>query len=432
MNVHECVEHARSLCVVMSGQGNAEELKEALHSVAFGDNEDEDDVDDLVSRWAATSAALASVIVERDAALRALAELRNDVTETVTSAQALTLARLGEERRLAAAVKAKYKRRIADLEARCVAAEKRVAETESRCGVRAEEAAAALDRVAALQSALNAAEAASRSAVACAEAECAAKSEGVQRVLRDKCAHQLRELTTEVEAWRAFVTRMAGGAPRTAKEHAELHVVREALRASEERALQEVALANASADAARARASDAEQDAAFMREAVAAVMRRCGVNPSDVLSGQFTAATLTQALTAALNANARPLEARLAQADADAVALRAAVESARAGQARSDARSAALAEQLQAALDTLRTDMAELEAARQQEADQAQAAFQRVAIERDMAVQQVASLRRAMAEMAAGNSMGATTSPALPPQSTSAGLLERAHTLLVA
>lgn len=422
------------VCVAMSGADGAEVEATAV------DVESSQDQHDLWVRWADTSRALAAAVSERDAALRALAELRQEVAETVASVQALTDQRVGDERRQAADVKAKYKRRVADLEARCAAADKRVAESSQSCRVQAEEAASALDRVSALQSALSAAEAASRSAVACAEAECVAKSESVQRQLRDKCAQQLRELTVEVDAWRAFVARVgAARGVRVEKEHAELAVTREALRAAEERASaagSEVALANASADAARARAADAEQDAAYMREAVVSLLRRCGLNPSELLApGQLSTHALTHALNAALSAATRaavtPVEARLAQADAESTALRAAVESARTGQARSDSRCAALAEQLSTALDALRKDMAQLEAARQQEADESAVAMSRVAMERDLAVQQVASLRRSLAEMAAGQSM-ATVATATPGQMASTPLLERAmQSLLV-
>jgi hypothetical protein len=260
-----------------------------------------------------------------------------------------------------------------------------------------------------------------------------AKSESVQRQLRDKCAQQLRELTVEVDAWRAFVARVgAARGGRVEKEHAELAVTREALRAAEERASaagSEAALANASADAARARAADAEQDAAYMREAVVSLLRRCGLNPSELLvPGQLSAQALTHALNAALSAATRaavaPVEARLAQADAESTALRAAV-------VRSDSRCATLAEQLSTALDALRKDMAQLEAARQQEADESAVAMSRVSMERDLAVQQVASLRRSLAEMAAGQSM-ATVATATPGQMASTPLLERAmQSLLV-
>ena len=379
---------------------------------------------DLTSRWAATSGALAAAVAERDAALRALSELRNEVSDALSAAQQLTDASLANERRRCAesyaALKAKYKKRLSALEQRCSAAERALADTTLQLTARSGEAAAALDRVAALHSALTAAEAATRSAVACAEAECAAKSEGMQRVLRESCAAKLRDLSVEVDAWRAFVIRVSGHAPSAARQ--QQHEA--ALRAAEERArvaVGEVALANASAEAARSRAHDAELAMTHMRDAVATLVRRCGVNPTELMSGDISPHALANTLNAALHAATAPLEARLAQADAEAVALRVASDSARAGQERSDARNALLAEQLASALDALRHDVAQLEAARQQESDAAQAALAAACMERDLAVQQAASLRRSLAEAAAGQRDASDSSPG-----ASSALLERA------
>ena len=405
-------------------QGNPVHDSEALQHSSEADAE----AVNLTSRWAATSGALAAAVTERDAALRALSELRSEVSDALSSAQALTDASLADEKRRSAeayaALKAKYKKRLAALEQRCAAAERALADTTLQLQSRSGEAAAALDRVAALHSALTAAEAATKSAVACAEAECAAKSEGIQRVLRESCAAKLRDLSVEVDAWRAFVTRVAGHAPSAARQ--QQHEA--TLRAAEERArvaVGEVALANASAEAARTRAHDAEMAVSHMRDAVATVVRRCGVNPAELLADSDIAPNaLINTLNAALHAATVPLEARLAQVDAEAVALRVAADSARAGQERSDARNALLAEQLASALDALRHDVAQLEAARQQESDAAQAALAAMAMERDLAVQQVASLRRSLAEVAAGQRDTAGSSPAA--SGASGALLERA------
>jgi hypothetical protein len=238
-----------------------------------------------------------------------------------------------------------------------------------------------------------------------------------------RSSFQLRDLAVEVDAWRAFVTRVSGHAPSAARQ--QQHET--ALRAAEERArvaVGEVALANASAEAARTRSHDAELAATHMRDAVATVARRCGVNPTELLAGDIASMTpnaLVNTLNAALHAATAPLEARLAQADAEAVALRVAADSARAGQERSDARNALLAEQLASALDALRHDVAQLEVARQQESDAAQAALAAAAMERDLAVQQAASLRRSLAEAAAGQRDASGGSPG-----ASSALLERA------